>query len=158
VNAVLLAHLITDPYVLHFRLSGLPATTRFRSFQPAHADAGGFRKAGARVRTSCLRFPPRLDGPWPTSLAIRGLHSEAGLRLPLTQLVHEKTGGKPLLRDPVFLMRWPEGAVRIRSGRAAGSWDLAVATTKNPRPATPTTSCDLWWGIEAALPIVHRKH
>jgi predicted ATPase/signal transduction histidine kinase len=124
----LLERLITHPDVRHVLLVGACRDNEVSPSHPLMRTLEVIRTAGARVHEIVLA-PLRLDDVG--RLVADALHCEPERALPLTQLVHLKTGGNPFFAIQFFTALADEGLLAFDPVTLAWQWEMNSIRAKS---------------------------
>jgi len=123
----LIERLITHPELRHILLVGAYRDNEVSLSHPLKRMLDAIREAGAKIQEIVL-MPLSLDDVG--ALVSDGLHGEPDRLRPLTQLVHEKTGGNPFFTIQFVTSLAEEGLLRFDPEAAAWIWDLVHIRAK----------------------------
>src|ERR1700730_8576539 len=118
----LLEDLLSRPDVQHLMLIGAYRGNEVNSAHPLMRKLEAIRKAGARVQEIILA-PLALEDLG--RLVGESLRCEPARAAPLTQVVHQKTGGNPFFAIQFISALAEEGLLAFDHGDARWSWDLS---------------------------------
>jgi predicted ATPase/signal transduction histidine kinase len=116
----LLEDLLTRPDVQHLMLIGAYRGNEVNSAHPLMRKLEAIRKAGARVQEIILAPLGREDLG---RLVAESLRCEPAQAAPLTQVVHQKTGGNPFFAIQFISALAEEGLLAFDHGGGRWSWD-----------------------------------
>ena len=116
----LLEDLLTRPDVQHLMLIGAYRGNEVNSAHPLMRKLEAIRKAGARVQEIILAPLAREDLG---RLVAESLRCEPARAAPLTQVVHQKTGGNPFFAIQFISALAEEGLLAFDHGGGRWSWD-----------------------------------
>jgi PAS domain S-box-containing protein len=117
----LLEHLITHSEVRYLLLIGAYRDNEIGPTHPLLRTLEAMRNARAPVQKIVLA-PLRIDDVG--RFIANALHCEPGHAQPLTELVHEKTGGNPFFAIQFFIALAEEGLLVFDAARPAWQWDI----------------------------------
>jgi PAS domain S-box-containing protein len=117
----LLEHLINDPDVRHLMLIGAYRDNEVSPSHPLMRTLEAIRKAGARMQEIVLA-PLMLDDV--SRFIADALHCEEHTARPLSQLVHQKTGGNPFFAIQFFTALAEEGLIAFDLVASAWQWNI----------------------------------
>jgi predicted ATPase len=117
----LMERLITDPDVRHVLLIGAYRDNEVSSSHPLMRTLAAIREAGARTQQIVLSSLGLDDVD---RLLAETLQCERKSIGPLSQLVHEKTGGNPFFAIQFLMTLAEEGLLRFDRDAAGWIWDL----------------------------------
>src|SRR6202790_3045483 len=116
----LLEDLLTRPDVKHLMLIGAYRGNEVNSAHPLMRKLEAIRKAGARVQEIILAPLAREDLG---RLVAESLRCEQSRAAPLTQVVHQKSGGNPFFAIQFISALAEEGLLAFDHGGGSWSWD-----------------------------------
>src|SRR6202790_649029 len=116
----LLEDLLTRPDVQHLMLIGAYRDNEVNSSHPLTRKLDAMRKAGARVQEIILAPLAREDLG---RLVEESLRCEQSRAAPLTQVVHQKSGGNPFFAIQFISALAEEGLLAFDHGGGSWSWD-----------------------------------
>jgi PAS domain S-box-containing protein len=123
-----LSRLISEPDVHHLLLVG---AYRDNEVSPSHPLARALREIrGTRGKVVEIVLAP-LSIEDIGQLVVDSLHCEAHRARPLTELIHEKTGGNPFFAILFITALAEEGLLSFDAGGAAWRWDIDRIRTKS---------------------------
>jgi PAS domain S-box-containing protein len=117
----LLEHLVTHADVRHLLLVGAYRDNEVGPAHPLMRTLAAIRTAGAQVHEILLA---PLDRDDVGQLVSAALHCAPDRALPLSQLVHEKTGGNPFFAIQFFTALAEEGLLAFDPGAPGWQWDI----------------------------------
>jgi PAS domain S-box-containing protein len=123
----LLKRLMTDPDVRHVLLIAAYRDNEVSSSHPLKRTLSAIREAGAKTQEIVLASLGLEDVGRLVSDSMRCEREAAG---PLTQLVHEKTGGNPFFAIQLLTALAEEGLLRFDWDSAVWIWDLSRIRAK----------------------------
>jgi PAS domain S-box-containing protein len=124
----LIEHLVTHAEVRRLLLVGAYRDNEVGSAHPLLRTLEAIRKADGKVREIVLTpLGPDDVG----RLAASALHCDVERARPLTQLVHEKTGGNPFFAIQFLMELAEEGLLSFDAAAPAWQWDIDRIGAKN---------------------------
>jgi PAS domain S-box-containing protein len=124
----LVEHLVTHSEVRHLLLVGAYRDNEVSPAHPLRRTLEAIRIAGARVQEIVLT-PLGLDDVG--RLVANALHSNVERARPLTQLVHEKTGGNPFFAIQFLTELAEEGLLAFDAAAPGWHWEVDRIRAKN---------------------------